>query len=423
MRNVPINFTRWRFALLPAMFLACAACSRPEGGSQAQHAERGKRQNHVSIEARKAWLRDVEAAGVTGPPDALPPMLVVERTTIGLKLHHFGDGPMCVRVARVEDGNRCWFARPGECEILRGEDSVDFVEPSTEHAGGCPNGSLEFRVGKPLGSGTTWWTDSALAEFAANTQALEDGDLDEPPAWEESGGPGDSADRAGNRVGSWREDNARYDEAAKIREEARILAGEPDPIPTQASFARQLETLQRLEREKLWSDLEQAGAIGEPGDMPPMFVVVDRRGTVTVKNISERYFSVMIKRSTNHVDPMRTHNPCSFSVESYMVQAGGGAEFYGFPEGCDAGPLRFKVTSNPEGGTEPIEWWSRAAIKEYKDTAAHYAMLTARDGSGPKRVNEIVWQMRHLPPILNDTGRAERWRREIEHFKELRRSH
>jgi hypothetical protein len=49
-------------------------------------------------------------------------------------------------------------------------------------------------------------------------------------------------------------------------------------------------------------------------------------------------------------------------------------------------------------------------------------MLIAREGSGPKRVNEIVWQMRHLPPILNDTGRAERWRRAIEEFKELRRA-
>jgi hypothetical protein len=347
-------------------------------------------------------------------------MLVVERTDIGLKLHHFGDGPMCVRVARVEDGERCWYARAEECEVLRGGESVDFVEPVADHAGGCPNGTLEFRVGKPLGSGTTWWTDSALEEFAANTEALEDGDLDEPPVWEDSGNP-HAADRSSNRVESWRSQNARFAEAAKIREDARILAGEEDPIPTQASFAKQLETLQRLEREKLWADLEFAGAIGEPGEMPPMFVVNDRRGTVTVKNISGQYFSVMIKRSTNYIDPMRTHNPCSFSVESYMVQTGGGAEFYGFPDGCEAGPLRFKVTSYPEPGVDPIEWWSRAAMEEEKERAALYATLSARDGSGPKRVNEIVWQMRHFPPILNDTGRGERWRRKIEEFRELRR--
>jgi hypothetical protein len=412
---------RW-IVLLPVVLLACTACGRSGKENTASATEPVSPKNSVSVAARKAWVRDVEAAGASGPAGALPPMLVVEKTGIGLKLHHFGDGPMCVRVARVESGERCWFARVEECEILRDGESVDFVEPVTDHAGGCPNGTLEFRVGKPLGSGTTWWTDSALEEFAANTQALEDGDLDEPPPWEDGGGLDGSADRSADRVDSWRSQNARFDEAAKIREEARLLAGEQDPIPTQASFAKQLETLQRLEREKLWSDLEEAGAIGEPGDMPPMFVVTDRRGTVTVKNISGQYFSVMIKRSTNHVDPMRTHNPCSFSVESYMVNAGGGAEFYGFPEHCEAGPLRFKVTSNPESGVEPIEWWSRTAIEEDKQRAALYATLNARGGSGTKRVNEIVWQMRHLPPILNDTGRAERWRKKIEEFKELRRA-
>jgi hypothetical protein len=416
------SMSPWRLALFPIIFLACSACGRTGGQTPTSAAQSDSSKNSVSLEARKAWVRDVEAAGVTGPPDALPPMLVVEKTDIGLKLHHFGDGPMCVRVARVEDGERCWFARAEECEILRDGESVDFVEPVTDHAGGCPNGTLEFRVGKPLGSGTTWWTDSALAEFAANTQALEDGDLDEPPPWEDGGGSDGSADRSGNRVESWRSKNAQDEEAAKIREDARLLAGEEDPIPTQASFARQLETLQKLEREKLWADLEFAGAIGEPGDMPPMFVVTDRRGTVIMKNISGQYFSVRMKRSTNYIDPMRTYNPCRYNVESFMVQDGGYAEFDGFPERCEAGAMRIVVTSNPEPGVDPIEWWSREAIEEDKERAALYATLRAREGSGPMRVNEIVWQMRHLPPRLNDTGRAERWRRKIEEFKQLRRA-
>jgi hypothetical protein len=412
----------WRLAFFPSVFLACAACGRT-GQTPAPAAESESAKIPASVEARKAWLRDVEAAGVTGPPGALPPMLVVEKTEIGLKLHHFGDGPMCVRVARVEDGERCWFARAEECETLRNGESVDFVEPATDHAGGCPNGTLEFRVGKPLGSGTTWWTDSALEEFAANTQALEDGDIDGPPPWEDGGdaeAPRRGERRGENRVEYWRSQNARFEEAAKIREEARILAGEEDPMPTRESFARQLETLLRLEREKLWADLEFAGAIGEPGDMPPMFVVVDRRGTVTLKNITELSYSVMLKRSTNHIDPMRTYNPCRFNVESFQVRKGGGIEFSGFPESCDAGPLRFQIRS--EDSQDPIEWWSRAAIEEYKEKSAFNAILTAREGSGPKPVNEIVWQIRHLPPLLNDTGRAERWRRAIEEFKGLRRA-
>ena len=151
-----------------------------------------------------------------------------------------------------------------------------------------------------------------------------------------------------------------------------------------------------------------------------MFVVIDRRGEVRVQNISERSFSVMLKRSTNRIDPMRTHNPCMFNVEYAQINAGGGYEFSGFPEGCEAGPLRFHVHS--EGSADSLEWWSRTAIEEYQEKSAFNAQLIAREGHGPKRVHELVWQMRSFPPILNDTERAERWRREIEQLTALRRS-
>jgi hypothetical protein len=347
-------------------------------------------------------------------------MLVVERTSIGLKLHNSSRGPVCVRVARVQGEDRCWFARPEQCETLHDGESADFAEPSTDHAGGCPSGALEFRVGRPLDDGTTWWTDSALAEFAANTKELEDGDLDNAPPWEDVVSPVDWHHTDRNRVETWRRHSSEYVDKAKTLEEARILAGDTTPIPTRKSFATQLQTLRKLEREKTWSDLAEAGAIGEPGEMPPMFVVDDRRGTVTMRNISEFQYSVKLKRSTNRIDPMRTYNPCMFNVEFMQVSAGNTIEFSGFPESCEAGPLRFKISS--QGREQNIEWWSRAAIEEYKEEAAFSAQLNAREGHYPP-VDEIAGQMRGFPAVLKDTGRAERWHREMDHFKEVRRAH
>jgi hypothetical protein len=368
------------------------------------------------IEARTRWHDAVIEAGAVGRLDELPPMLVVEGTSIGLILHNFSDAALCVAVARVADEERCPLGPPDDCSVVRAHDSREFVGAPQDTSGACATGALEFRVGKPFDTELVWWTDSALAEFAAETATLREA-ADEQ-ALQSGRAELDEMKRQARWIERLELDVAGYREQAAIRREAMALAGLETLTPTRTDFQRALDRLRALNLDKLFADLEAAGAVGGPGEAPPMLTVTQSGDDVSVTNLTDARVNAHLKRVGD--GGVR----CLFEYDAgKIIDAGQTVAYHysGDPR-CAAGRLQFKVTSEHQDPSA-LQWWSQDAIDDFRATEARNAQLMRSDVDqrilAARSTPEVVGQMRHYPPMLNDQERAGRWR---EALRDLPRS-
>jgi hypothetical protein len=212
---------------------------------------------------------------------------------------------------------------------------------------------------------------------------------------------------------------ARYREQAGIRREAMTLAGFGALTPTRSEFQRALDRLRELNLDKLFADLEAAGAVGGSGEVPPMLTVTQSGDDVSVTNLTDARVNAHLKRVGD--GGVR----CLFEYDAGKIIDAGqtvGYHYSGDPR-CAGGRLQFKVTSEHQDPSA-LQWWSQDAIDDFRATEARNAQLLMRSDVdqrilAARSTPEVVGQMRHYPPMLNDRERAERWR---EAMRDLPRS-
>lgn len=197
---------------------------------------------------------------------------------------------------------------------------------------------------------------------------------------------------------------------AQTMAQARELAELKELEEHDDAVSRLVElTLQTHER---WqADLRTAGAIGFERDLPPMLQIVDDGiHQKKVTNLAPRKVCVKITRAIRHPgsqDYLRC--PQDRAGECVEIQRGGSAHLGVYPhatnEACRHGQLEYRVGTPLQ--PEP-SWWSVSALADLevsaRDFEARYADMSTLD---------LRSEILRLEKMLEDTGRAERWKREL----------
>jgi hypothetical protein len=200
---------------------------------------------------------------------------------------------------------------------------------------------------------------------------------------------------------------------AILAEAAEVRAGEiaiEEEIRGKADLRAKLAALSVRAHEKWRADIEAAGALGAPGEIPPMLAISEAGpGMKSVKNLSPLKVCVNIARVV-HKEGSGIYERCAFdaSRECTVIMPGRARDFRQYPSpsyACAAGLLEFRVGTPLD--PEP-SWWSRSGIEDYDrnppDPQATYANLTELHVRGESAI---------LEKIVAETGRAERWKREL----------
>jgi len=118
------------------------------------------------------WRADVVAAGATAKPGVVPPMLKITVLRDRVQVMNLTDAPLYLglsRVSRATDGHyvRC-LLDAGNVANIGPHGSHRFVAFQTGNINpqACKDGELEFRVGSVNSPVLSWWTQSALDDFA-----------------------------------------------------------------------------------------------------------------------------------------------------------------------------------------------------------------------------------------------------------------
>ncbi len=204
------------------------------------------------------------------------------------------------------------------------------------------------------------------------------------------------------------ESNQRQRESESM-EQARVIAERKEQEEREKAISRLLElTLQTHER---WlEDVRIAGAIGFERDPPPMLDIVDEGlHHKKVTNRSTKNVCVKITRVMRHPgsqDYLRC--PQDQEADCVQISRGASALFNVHPnarnEACRTGQLEYRVGTPLD--PEP-SWWSLSALADLDVRASNfkprYAAMTTRD---------LRSEILRLEKMLEETDRAERWKRE-----------
>ena len=197
-------------------------------------------------------------------------------------------------------------------------------------------------------------------------------------------------------------------EAASL-EQARVIAERKEQEEREQAVSRLLElTLHTYER---WlQDVRTAGAIGFERDPPPMLELVDEGlHQKKVTNLSAKKICVRITRVMRHPgsqDYLRC--PQDQGGDCVPISPGASATFTFFPhrnnDACRTGHLEYRVGTPLD--PEP-SWWSLSALADLDIRASDFEPRYAA-----MNTMELRSEILRLEKILEETDRAERWKRE-----------
>jgi hypothetical protein len=131
--------------------------------------------DQLRADARARWRADLVAAGATGAPGVVPPILEVKPKGPGIwQVKNLSPATVCVRLARVsqpEYGKGRWLRCPldviQECsEILAGTTRHLTLEVN-DRVAGCVSTLLEYEVGTFNQPEPSWWSATALENLDA----------------------------------------------------------------------------------------------------------------------------------------------------------------------------------------------------------------------------------------------------------------
>jgi hypothetical protein len=128
------------------------------------------RYEELSAVVPARWRDDVMAAGATGKPGEVPPMIRMTPVQRGMwQVTNLIDKPVCVRITRVieEDGRRqrCPLDAETQCREIGRKASRRILLYENPSVPACAHGQLEFRVGTAASPEPSWWTRTALEDF------------------------------------------------------------------------------------------------------------------------------------------------------------------------------------------------------------------------------------------------------------------
>jgi len=292
---------------------------------------------------RRKWRADVDVAGAHGGPGREPPMLAVVDDGAAVTLTNVTDTDLdCVQLARVgarsgAGGNLRCFMRDtrgaDECALLPAGAAVQFkLNASMRETAACEAASLEFRVGDYAHPEPSWWSDSALARFEADSSqapavsarnAIESyatrglsfdalaaeyerigSLLDEP----------DRADRWRDELDGWQEQKADHRESTRLGKEAERQ--------------RVAAEMRRLETTLTDLAARRRGDLAPPAGTVPSFLDVEDHGrTVVVRNLADRPLDVRVMWSGTQVLSGR-----EWDIRCYMWPESHVLDVYAFAE-------------------------------------------------------------------------------------------
>jgi hypothetical protein len=204
-------------------------------------------------------------------------------------------------------------------------------------------------------------------------------------------------------------ENDQKQREAESMEQARVIAERKEQEEHEKAVSRLLElTLQTHER---WlEDLRASGAIGFERDPPPMLHIVDDGlHQKKITNLTSKKVCVKITRVMRHPgsqDYLRC--PQDRVGDCVEISRGASALFNVYPHGnneaCRTGQLEYRVGTPLQ--PEP-SWWSLSALADLDVRAVEfeprYAAMTTLD---------LRSEILRLETMLEETDRAERWKRE-----------
>jgi hypothetical protein len=150
---------------------------RLAASQEREHEQLARRRNELAEQVDVQWRADVESAGASGKPGAIPPMLKVIPMRQRAQVSNLTDKPLYLRLSRVAtsaDGRieRCEFDG-GNTVTIGPHDSHRFQMFLSGNSPGCMNASLEFRVGTANDPEPSWWSQTALQDYMPKSPSYE----------------------------------------------------------------------------------------------------------------------------------------------------------------------------------------------------------------------------------------------------------
>jgi hypothetical protein len=126
----------------------------------------------LSLEARKRWRADIEAAGATGLEGDMPYFIAARQAgPYEYQVTNLMGKRVCVNVVRFmrKPGTdvylRCQFDEHRACRVIASRRTENFTLLSDENLPACASRQFEYRIGTPRNPEPSWWSRSALAAF------------------------------------------------------------------------------------------------------------------------------------------------------------------------------------------------------------------------------------------------------------------
>jgi hypothetical protein len=142
-------------------------------------------------------------------------------------------------------------------------------------------------------------------------------------------------------------------------------------VEKRVSLASEYIGVQKEQRMQWRADLENAGAYGAEGVVPPMLEVLDSGDGVQVTNISDQTLCLDLRRSLAKLGPGYDYQCALWSerggLHSCVDYAPGHTEWLHMSQrpdlpSCSGEPLEFRVG---EWRKDTIAWWSDAALEDF----------------------------------------------------------
>ena len=126
--------------------------------------------------AVEKWRADLLTANAIGEIGAAPPMLVVRETGAQVQIQNRGPQPVCVALARVTRPNtdaveRCQVG-PAQCSLVKPGATVRLQTYRAGAKEACLHAAFEYRVGNVDNPEPSWWSRTAINEFADPPQDI-----------------------------------------------------------------------------------------------------------------------------------------------------------------------------------------------------------------------------------------------------------
>jgi hypothetical protein len=145
---------------------------------EAERQKLAARVTDLRAQTRTRWRADMEAAGATGAPGVVPPMLEVYDQGRGVwRVTNRHSQWVLVRLSRVappEGASVAWR----RCVLDESSPFLEIPAGGTRRfvlEAGCAGSLLEFRVGEQMRPDLPWWTSTALEEFDRGTSRIDSG--------------------------------------------------------------------------------------------------------------------------------------------------------------------------------------------------------------------------------------------------------